>query len=61
MKICVKLNMSLLVRACFGIHIYYYNCNYVTAKLYKRTSYLLPALRKSTVGNKNGNKRVIFN
>ncbi|XP_021941400.1 poly(A) RNA polymerase, mitochondrial isoform X1 [Zootermopsis nevadensis] len=48
--------MSLLVRACFGIHIYYYNCNYVTAKLYKRTSYLLPALRKSTVGNKNAPK-----
>jgi hypothetical protein len=55
-KMCLKSNMSLFVRGYCGIHLIYYNCNYVTAKLYKRTSYLLPAIWKSTVQNKNGNK-----
>ncbi|XP_023716814.1 poly(A) RNA polymerase, mitochondrial-like [Cryptotermes secundus] len=44
--------MSLLVRGCV-VRVFYYNCNFVTAKLYKRTSYLLPALKKSTLRNKN--------
>lgn len=57
-SICSKSNMSLLVRGCCGIvPIFSYNCNYVTAKLYKRTSYLLQALWKSTIQNKNGKQR----
>jgi hypothetical protein len=53
--------MSLFIRGCCGIHIFYYNCSHVTAKLYKRTGYLVPTLRKSTVSNKNGNKQVLSN
>lgn len=51
----IKSNMSLLVRGCV-VRISFYNCNFVTAKLYKRTNYILPVLRKSTLQNKNGKK-----